>query len=162
VAEDGAKKFGVGLQHELQAVEALPFGRFMELTAARGLDELRMDSWPTGTTTIPDLGEPVLRLRTRNHEIALVERDGTLAHVSLVGAHVHAVAAGRDGVAVEGTLEALHELFPPPDPSSAHEVPVTFWTYSPHGPQPSWRSIGVPGWDEIEANYSEPTRTGAS
>jgi hypothetical protein len=37
-------------------------------------------------------------------------------------------------------------------------VPVTFWTYGPQGPQPSWRSIAVPGWDEIEPNYRTGTR----
>jgi len=40
-----------------------------------------------------------------------------------------------------------------------HEVTVTFWTYSPHGPQPSWRTIAVPEWDEIEANYAHDTRS---
>ena len=153
-----AEAFKVDLQHELQAVEALPFGRFLELAAARALDELRMDSWPTGATSIPELGPPVLRLKTRSHEIALVEQEGTLVHVSLIGAHVHAAAAGRDAGAVERVFDSLRAHFPAPDPSSAHEVPVTFWTYGPHGPQPSWRSIGVPGWDEIERNYSEPTR----
>lgn len=32
-------------------------GAGVELTAVRGLDELRMDSWPTGVTSIPDLGQ---------------------------------------------------------------------------------------------------------
>ena len=36
---------------------------------------------------------------------------------------------------------------------------VTFWTYSPHGPMPSWRSIAVPDWDEIAPNYTATTRT---
>jgi hypothetical protein len=37
-------------------------------------------------------------------------------------------------------------------------VTVTFWTYGAHGPQQSWRSISVPEWDEINANYTSPTR----
>jgi len=37
-------------------------------------------------------------------------------------------------------------------------VPVTFWMYTPQGPRPSWRSIAVPAWDEIEHNYARGTR----
>jgi hypothetical protein len=81
-----------------------------------------------------------------------------LVHVSLAGAHMHAIAAAREMPAIDRLFEDLHTHFPAPDPSSSHEVPVTFWTYGPHGPQPSWRSIGVPGWDEIADNYSAPTR----
>jgi hypothetical protein len=55
-------------------------------------------------------------------------------------------------------IARLRDLLPVPDPSSKHEVPVTFWTYSPQGPQQSWRSIAVPGWDEIESNYRDSTR----
>jgi hypothetical protein len=36
---------------------------------------------------------------------------------------------------------------------------VTFWTYTPHGPMPSMRTIAVPEWSEIDANYSAETRT---
>jgi hypothetical protein len=57
----------------------------------------------------------------------------------------------------ENALATLRELFPAPDPSSKHEVPVTFWTYGQQGPQPSWRSIAVPDWDEIGGNYSGET-----
>jgi Domain of unknown function (DUF5925)/ATPase family associated with various cellular activities (AAA) len=151
------KKFDLGVQHELQGVEAMPFGRFLDLTAARGLGELRLDSWPTGATEIPDLGDRLLAIKTRSHEACLFADDGALVHVSLAGAHVHAIAAATEKPPIERIFEQLHELFPPPDPSSAHEVPVTFWTYGPHGPQPSWRSIGVPGWDEIADNYTART-----
>ncbi len=158
MAEDGKKNFELGLRHELQGVEAMPFGRFLDLAAEHGLGELKMDSWPTGTTQIPELGERLLRIKSRNHEAALFAHDGVLVHVSLAGAHLHAIAAAGEAASIEPVFEVLHEHFPPPDPSSAHEVPVTFWTYGPHGPQPSWRSIGVPGWDEIEENYSARTR----
>ena len=64
--------------------------------------------------------------------------------------------------AIGRRLERLREAFPPPDPSSAHEVTVTFWTYSPHGPMPSWRSIAVPEWNEIAQNYTASTRARSS
>jgi primosomal protein N' len=52
----------------------------------------------------------------------------------------------------------LRALFPVPDPSSSREVPVTFWTYTPHGPMPAPRTISVPEWDEISSNYAAETR----
>jgi hypothetical protein len=155
---DNGRKFDLSVSHELQGVEAMPFGRFLDLAAERGLAEMRMDSWPTGTTTIPELGERLLHMKTRSHEACLFANDGVLVHLSLAGAHLHAVAAAKETAGVDQVFDRLHEHFPPPDPSSAHEVPVTFWTYGPHGPQPSWRSIGVPGWDEIEDNYAARTR----
>jgi hypothetical protein len=157
MTEDG-KKFDLGVQHELQGVEAMPFGRFLDLTAERGLGELRLDSWPTGATEIPTLGERLLAIKTRSHEACLYADNGALVHLSLAGAHLHAIAASETKAPLDRIFEQLHEQFPPPDPSSAHEVPVTFWTYGPHGPQPSWRSIGVPGWDEIADNYTAKTR----
>ncbi len=69
------------------------------------------------------------------------------------------VAAGTD-TAIEERLALLRRALPPPDPSSAHEVTVTFWTYSPHGPMPSWRSIAVPEWNEIRTNYTASAREG--
>ena len=35
---------------------------------------------------------------------------------------------------------------------------MTFWTYGPHGPAPSWRSIVVPAWEEIRENYPAATK----
>ena len=157
VMPENGKAFDLGVRHELQGVEAMPFGRFLDLAAERGLGELRLDSWPTGTTTIPDLGERLLRIKTRSLEACLFAEDGLLVHLSLSSAHLHAIAAGQETGAIDRLFESLHQHFPPPDPSSSHEVPVTFWTYGPHGPQPSWRSIGVPGWDEIEDNYAAKT-----
>jgi hypothetical protein len=41
-----------------------------------------------------------------------------------------------------------------------HDVPVTFWTYTPNGPMPSVRPIAVPEWPEIHENYAGLTRAG--
>ena len=55
-------------------------------------------------------------------------------------------------------MEWLRTVLPAPDPSARHEVQVTFWTYSPRGPIPAWRSIAVPEWSEIHENYEPGTR----
>jgi hypothetical protein len=129
---------------------------------ARVLDEskreVRSEEWPTSARSTDVLGDPLLRVVANGAERALVELDGSLVHVTLAGGRLYASVAAGDGQQTLGTLQALHELFPAPDPSSTHEVTVTFWTYSPHGPQPSWRMIAVPEWDEIETNYATQTR----
>ena len=72
--------------------------------------------------------------------------------------NVFVAAAANEQRQVDALFVRLRELLPTPDPSSKHEVPVTFWTYGMQGPSQSWRSIAVPGWDEIEANYRQRTR----
>jgi hypothetical protein len=88
----------------------------------------------------------------------LFELDGVLVEAHLWHSQFSATAAGTELGAVAAVFERLEKLFPPPDPSSTHEVPVTFWMYSPQGPRPSWRSIAVPAWEEIELNYASRTR----
>jgi ATPase family protein associated with various cellular activities (AAA) len=148
----------LSLAHTVDMAEAVPLGLFLERVVARGLKELRTDGWPTAEGSLEALGSPVARIEHRRHKSALYEQDGVLYQVILGGAHVQVIAAAPSTAPLDELFLSLREKFRPPDPSSVHEVPVTFWTYSPHGPQPSWRSIGVPGWEEIESNYSSPTR----
>jgi hypothetical protein len=155
--EEGLPK--LALVHGVEMAEAVPLGVFIERALDRGLKELRGESWPTAETSLAGLGEPLLRLEHRRLQSAIYERDGVLSQVALGGAHVQVIAAAAEKEQLDSHYAFLRERLRPPDPSSAHEVPVTFWTYGPHGPQPSWRSIGVPGWDEIETNYSAGTRS---
>ena len=83
-----------------------------------------------------------------------------LLQLNLFSGNVYLIAAARSLEAIEALLAKLRELLPAPDPSARHEVTVTFWTYGPHGPMPSWRSIAVPSWDEIRDNYAVETRGG--
>jgi hypothetical protein len=149
----------IDLTFELQAFQQAASAVFVERVLAAGLKEARFGDWPTPVKSLEVLGDPELRVAGEVGAGAIYELEGALVHVELWGSHVHAVAAAPTRDAVDKAFSILAERFPPPDPSSAHEVPVTFWTYTPHGPQPSWRSIAVPAWDEIEPNYAEATRT---
>jgi hypothetical protein len=132
-------------------------GLFMARVLSDGLNELRTESWATTASTLAV--DPVILRHTREgHEVMVFEHGPTLVSAGFYAGHVAATVAGRSQEDVEATLTRLRERLPSPDPSSAHEVTVTFWTYGPHGPQPAWRSIAVPGWDEIEANYASQTR----
>jgi hypothetical protein len=145
------------LAHEIQ-LESAVAGVFLERALDRQLAELHVDSWPTAATSLSGLGATELHFEAERRETGLYDWDGTLAVVGRHGNHVYAAVAGRDATAVDAALARLHEALRPPDPSSKHEVTVNFWTYSRHGPQQSWRSISVPEWDEIDANYAAATR----
>jgi hypothetical protein len=147
------------LTHELRLEEA-PSSLFLTRVVERGLSTVRAQDWTTSASSLDDLGEAVVRVSASDGEQILLERDGTLVFVSLYRRHIYAAAADETRERVDAALAWLRERLPAPDPSATHEVTVNFWTYSRHGPQPSWRSISVPAWEEIEENYAAATRDG--
>ena len=150
----------ISLQHGIDA-ESASSALFVSRALERGAHRMRLDDWRTTRTAGADLGDPVLRTEADGREHLLLDRDGTLVHVSLFGGgHVSVAVADADEARVAAAIEWLRGLFPSPEPSVRHEVPITFWTYGPHGPAPVWRSIAVPGWADIRENYGERTTRG--
>ena len=131
---------------------------FLERLLAAGFTEVHSAGWATSRATLDSLGEPLLRTSSDAGESAVFEREGALLEVSLWSSHISVSVAAPDPAAAKAVVAELREAFPLPDPSSTHEVPITFWTYTPNGPQASFRNIGVPGWDEIDSNYASTTR----
>jgi Domain of unknown function (DUF5925)/ATPase family associated with various cellular activities (AAA) len=123
-----------------------------------GLKEVKADSWATAAQTLEPLGSPIHRTSASGHEAALFERNGALVHAALSSGWIQVQAAADRLEAAERTISEMKELFAPPDPMSTQTVPVTFWTYGPHGPMASSRSISVPQWADIEANYAAGPR----
>ena len=121
---------------------------------------MRTEHWTTSATELSGIGEPLLLSLGAHGAHGVFDEDGVLSSVGLSGGGVYASVAAASQEAIGRRLGRLREAFPPPDPSSTHEVTVTFWTYSPHGPMPSWRSIAVPEWSEIAPNYTASTRAG--
>ena len=149
----------IRLGHEVHETENLPGALLMKRAAAEGLHETHTANWPTSVKSIEAVGTPLARAISHGGESALYEENGVLFEVHLWGSSLTVIAAGRTREDVTRVVERLEKLFPPPDPSSSHEVPVTFWMYTPQGPRPSWRPIAVPAWDEIESNYAARTRS---
>jgi Domain of unknown function (DUF5925)/ATPase family associated with various cellular activities (AAA) len=147
----------IRLGHEVHETENLPGALLMDRAAKEGLHEIRSANWPTSGTSLEAVGAPIARATMHGGESALFEEGGVLFEVALWGSQVTVTAAGRKREDVTAVIERLEAIFPPPDPSSSHEVPVTFWMYTPQGPRPSWRPIAVPAWEEIESNYSART-----
>lgn len=149
----------VQLAHELQ-LEQAPHSLLLKRLLDEGLPVVRIEHWATSATSLEAVGEPELRIVAEGSEQVLVRFDQGLAQVGVFHGRAFCSVAGADEAAVLARVSEVRAALPPPDPSSAHEVTVTFWTYGPHGPQPSWRSISVPEWDEIRDNYAAETRDG--
>jgi hypothetical protein len=150
----------VSLQSGIDA-ESASSALFVSRALERGAHRVRLDDWRTTRTSGVDVGEPVFRIEADGREHLLLDRDGTLIHLSLFGGgHVSAAVADVDETRAAATIEWLRGLFPSPEPTVRHEVPVVFWTYSPQGPTPVWRSIAVPGWEDIRDNYGSRTAGG--
>ncbi len=141
------------LTHQVEH-DGLTGGLFTARLLARGDAEVRREGWATSARELPLLGRTLFHSDAEIGESALLEVDDVLLNISLFSGRVYVEAAAATREPIEALLERLREQLPAPDPSSAHEVTVTFWTYGPHGPMPSWRSIAVPSWDEIRDNYA--------
>jgi hypothetical protein len=148
----------LALTHDVRGGGDLAAALFADRLIELGLSYVRTDGWATSALELPRIGRLVVRHAHAVGESVLVELDDALVELGLWSGRIAASVASTDEAAVERTLARLRELLPVPDPSSRHEVAVTFWTYGPQGPIPSWRSIDVPDWDEIRENYPEPTR----
>src|SRR5262245_36818524 len=135
-------------------------GLFTSKVLERGDTDVRSEGWATSARELPSLGEHLYRYRGEGRDFLLVEVDEVLLQLNLFSGSVYLNAAARSPEAIEALLARLRALLPAPDPSARHEVTVTFWTYGPHGPMPSWRSIAVPSWEEIRDNYAVGTRGG--
>jgi hypothetical protein len=149
----------VQLAHELQ-LERAPHSLLLKRVLDEGLPVVRTEGWMTSATSLEPVGEPVLRVSSEGSEQGLFRFEGEVAHVGVFHGHAICTVAAEHEEAVANRIRELRAALPSPDPSSAQEVNVTFWTYSPHGPQPTWRSISVPEWGEIRENYSAETREG--
>ena len=145
------------LAHNVETENA-PQSLFLARMLEEALPLVRTENWATGEGSLERLGGAVLRSFAHGGEQGYYVLGDELAHVGVYGGRAFASIAGRDEPAIAARFAELREILTPPDPSAAHEITVTFWTYGPHGPQPSWRSISVPSWDEIEQNYTGPAR----
>jgi hypothetical protein len=108
------------------------------------------DDWPVG----PGVSvESVCSVRRGERYDALMEREHGAARLRIDGGIAHVSAFGRSEQAAGELLEQLRAEIPRAEDSDPDLVPVTFWTYSVHGPQSIRRLIDAPAFDDIEDNY---------
>jgi len=141
------------LEHA-ELVSALYTSKVIE----RGLRFAHMDGWTTRAKSVDLEGERLFTSSTSWNRSELVDIDGAVVLVTLQAGYATVWVAAETEQRAAELMGRLRHVLPAPDPSGRREVTVTFWTYGPHGPQPSWRTIGVPDWDAISSNYTDPVR----
>src|SRR4051795_1222220 len=134
-------------------------GVFLAAVHDRGLTRLRSEDWPSVGRSLDELGPAVFLETSEHHASGVWELDGTLVRATMGGGWLRVRVGASDDEAVAAAIAGLRTRFPLPDPSASREVPVTFWTYSAHGPMPGPRTIAVPEWDDVSDNYAASTRS---
>ena len=131
---------------------------FVAHVIERGLPYTAGAGWTTRLKTV-ELEATRLFLGTNAwSRTEILEMDDALVSVTLQAGHANVVVAAPTEKRIVELHDRLRSALPAPDPSGRQEVDVTFWTYGPHGPMASWRTIAVPEWAEIRANYTASVR----
>jgi hypothetical protein len=131
---------------------------FTATVIERALPFAHMDGWTTRARTIDLEGERLFTSSTAWNRSELVDVGQAVVQVTLQAGYATVWVAAETEARVAEAIGLLRDVLPAPDPSGRREVTVTFWTYGPHGPQPSWRTIGVPDWETIAQNYTDRVR----
>jgi Domain of unknown function (DUF5925)/ATPase family associated with various cellular activities (AAA) len=146
------------LSHDA-TIEQASTALFAKHVYERGVRTVRSDGWATSSRSLEGIPDGTVRVFAEWGEHRIFKYEEALVSLGVYSGHVRISVAHDDESFVDSVFRWLHERFPTPDPSSAHEITVTFWTYGPQGPAPTWRTITVPSWDEIRENYAEGTRS---
>ena len=126
---------------------------FWQDALARGLTRFLSENWPT-SAKLDESRAALWNVEPWGTGAVLEFDSGALAfvHVGFGNADVRVAAESEQNA--RAALEEVKELLPRAVRDQEGRVPVTFWTYSPHGPMPMGRVLSVPAWEEISANYA--------
>jgi len=131
---------------------------------ARGLAHAAARRWPTGEETLDGvLPYAAMTVRWRARETALLELgplfgSDCLAYVWLGDGEVFVRVAARDLPVVAEAETWLRDQFPERVPTADQAVPLVFWSATDSGGYALSRSLDVPTWAEIRANYPSTVR----
>jgi Domain of unknown function (DUF5925)/ATPase family associated with various cellular activities (AAA) len=139
------------------ANEGFAQGIFYDEIARRKLSRLKSEYWPTRAKL--DAPNALWHGAEVHGTAAVLELvDGAIACVGINYGNAMVQVAGESQQVVEAGLEEVRSLLPRAERDREGRVPVTFWSYTPHGPMPMGRTLNVPSWGEIEDNYEEGAR----
>jgi Domain of unknown function (DUF5925) len=122
----------------------------------RGLTRVLSESWPT-SAKLDESAALWWNVEPWGTGVLLELNGDALAFVHVGFGNADARVAAETEQAARAGMETLKELLPRAERDREGRVPVTFWTYSPHGPMPMGRTLSVPAWAEISANYAPET-----
>ena len=138
-------------------LDDLTIARFIELVMERDLEHTAFTSWATERMTLEGLLERAVRsLRDGVERAAVLELDddlgeGCIAHISLQRGRARLWSAGHTVDVLAAAKTWMQERYPVSTPDEKQEVEVSFWDG-----ESRWRTsrtIAVPEWAEIAANY---------
>jgi hypothetical protein len=143
--------------------DSIAFMEFASRFLARGLAHTASRRWSTTTTTLDAvLPYAAMTARWRGHETGLLELDplfgsDCLAYLWLGDGDVFTRVAAHDLPVVAEAEAWLRGQFPVRAPKD-RSVPVNFWSVANRGGYSLSRSLEVPAWADIQANYPEAVR----
>jgi hypothetical protein len=154
----GVPSLALSLVGEL-SMESLPFHRWAALVAERALPHTAHFDWSSEQDLALVRREALSTSRAHGAEHALVDLDGALLYVSFRHGRVAGLAAANDPRELDRAEAWLRDRAPEVAPTSAQRVPIEFWTQGRGGPYAVHRTIDVPSWHDIAANYPLEVRT---
>jgi hypothetical protein len=145
------------LHFTFDVCENVAAGLFFQEALQHDLSRFRSEGWPT-TSKLEGHDALWASVEPQRSSAVLQLSSGALGFVQLGFGSVYAqVAAASDDAAREG-IEEIRAILPRAQRDQGR-VPVRFWSYGPHGPMAMGRTLAVPTWEEIAANYPDQTGT---
>jgi hypothetical protein len=129
---------------------------FWQDALARGLTRVISENWPT-SAKLDESRAAWWNVEPWGTGAVLEFDSGALAFVHVGFGNADVRVAAETEQKARAALDEVKELLPRAVRDREGRVPVTFWTYSPHGPMPMGRVLSVPAWEEISANYAPET-----
>jgi hypothetical protein len=149
------------LTNDVADVEELPYLRYTEVVLERGHAHLRALRFATEARLNALVSDALASSRGLYRQAAAFELGpGATAHVSVSGGVLSAELAASDLDGLDAAEEWVRGAFPQLVQDEARSVSVRFWSASSRGPRTFARTIAVPGWEEIDANYPASVRAG--
>lgn len=126
------------------------------------LDHEAVDSWPVapGTTAFDIPGTPLASGGRSTWSEALHVHELGVVMVRVIHGEIQVRALSKTPANATALLQRVRELIPRGENPDPDVVPVTFWTYSPHGPQAIRRDLDAAEWTSIAGNYTAATAGG--
>lgn len=127
----------------------------------RELPHSAMDDWPVAPDTTA-LAKATLASTQRGAHFAesIHEIEDGIACITIEGGGARVRAFGNSPQHAARVLDAVREIVPRGENPDPDVIPVTFWTYSPHGARSIRRDLDAASWTEIAGNYTEKTGEG--
>lgn len=122
--------------------------------------QIKSDSWPVEEFSEADLNDAVATFSNQHDQVGIFEPKGINSVVMVAHSHgtIYVYALDEDIAGATAGLEWAKNRFPKKDLSDERKASISFWYYTPQGPNATNRTIDVPVWDDIKNNYTKSVK----